>query len=56
MAGRGEPRNLDDFRQLARGIWQHLPRKTVGPTYELFGNMNRWSGNTSSVGSEGFRF
>jgi len=24
-----------EFRELARGIWQNFPRKTVGPNYDI---------------------
>jgi len=40
MGGGGEPRNSKnlprwaaEFGKRSRGIWQNLPRKTVGPTY-----------------------
>jgi len=40
MGGRGKPRNSEnlprwaaEFGKRRRGIWQNLPRKTVGPTH-----------------------
>jgi len=31
-----KPKNLDDYSVASRGIWQHFPWKTVGPSDELF--------------------